>query len=184
MPGRLGILSHKRRLSVFCTRVRHCSEDKTKISEIVAANGSVGEPTRHQSINSPRSCQRNAADVGPKPRSTKAVNYDVTGEFYTGYDGSYIKSVFYRDVKNLSITQTLTGVTEPEQGATLFDSTAFSNASTGKTYGAELVTNQPVTFFPNPWESFGVYTGELHLSTKPNQHRRQGSAIPGLVEKT
>jgi AraC family carnitine catabolism transcriptional activator len=47
-------------------RVRNCSEDQTKATEMGAADGAIGEAIRlmHQSINAPLSCQRIAAYVG------------------------------------------------------------------------------------------------------------------------
>lgn len=108
-------------------------------------------------------------------KPTKAWNYDFTTEYYTSYGGSYVGSLFYKDVKDLIVTTTVRGVTVPGQGATLFDSTQSLNSSTGFTYGAELNTNQPFTFLASPWDGFGVqanYTyvvSRTHVSGEPTQ---------------
>lgn len=119
-----------------------------------------------------------AATGNTKLKPTQAINYDVTGEYYTSYGGSYITSLFYKDVKDLIITQTLTGVTVPGQGNTLFDSTTSLNASTGKTYGAELGTNQPFTFLPQPWDGFGLQANYTFVQSTTNIGGRE-TRFPG-----
>lgn len=107
-----------------------------------------------------------AATGNTKLKPTKAWNYDFTTEYYTGYGGSYVASLFYKDVKDLIINTTLSGVTVPGQGNTLFDSTTSTNASTGFTYGAELGTNQPFRFLPTPWDGFGVQANYTYVVSR------------------
>ena len=99
-------------------------------------------------------------------KPTQAWNYDLTGEYYTSYGGSYIASVFYKDVKDLIVTVTEYGATVPGQGSTLFDSTTAVNLSSGHTDGLELNTNQPLTFLPSPWDGFGMQANYTYVQSK------------------
>lgn len=109
----------------------------------------------------------NIASTGnTRLKPTKAWNYDFTTEFYTDYGGAYIGSLFYKRVQDLIITTTLSQVKIPGQGDLLFDSTTSENAATGKTYGLELGTNQPLTFLPEPWSGFGVQANYTYVVSK------------------
>lgn len=101
-------------------------------------------------------------------KPTSALNYDFTTEFYTSYGGAYIASLFYKDVKDLIVTKTVTDTTVAGQGNTLFDVDGPVNAPTGHTYGAELGTNQPFTFLPQPWDGFGLQANYTYVESKTN----------------
>jgi iron complex outermembrane recepter protein len=130
----------------------------------------------------------NVATVGnAKLKPTLAWNYDLTGEYYTNYGGAYIASLFYKDVKDLIITETLLATTVPGQGGTLFDTTTSVNAASGKTYGAELGTNQPFTFLRAPWDGFGLEANYTYVFSKTNvsgQDTRFPGSSPNNVNVT
>ena len=113
---------------------------------------------------------------------TTAWNYDLTGEYYTGYGGAYILSFFYKDVKDLYTSTTTLGTTVPGFGDRLFNVSSTVNGNYGKTYGMELGTNQPFTFLPSPWDGFGVganYTyveSKLHILNDPGTYQFPGAA--------
>ena len=116
--------------------------------------------------NGTRLGNNRAASGNTKLNPTKATNYDFTTEYYTSYGGSYITSLFYKDVKDLIVTATVSGVTIPGQGNILFDNTTTKNESTGFTYGAELGTNQPFTFLASPWDGFGLQANYTYVQSR------------------
>lgn len=121
----------------------------------------------------------NIANIhNPNLKPTEAINYDITGEYYTDYGGAYIASVFYKDVKNLIVSTTQQNVTVPGYGTALFDTTTTGNVATGHTEGFELGTNQPFTFLPSPWDGLGAQLNYTFVDTKTNIYKRD-TAFPG-----
>ena len=104
----------------------------------------------------------------PLLKPTTAWNYDATFEYYTNYGGAFIASFFYKDVKNLTVTDTLQGVTIPGLPG-LFISSTTVNRGKGYTYGFELSTNQPLTFLPSPFDGFGFQANYTNITSKVDQ---------------
>lgn len=108
----------------------------------------------------------------PDIKPYRATNYDVTLEYYTPNDGSFVVSAFYKDVKGF-ILQRLQDDIVYVPGYT-FDSTAdantlalngkpipfrvqkYINYSDAKVYGFEVGGNQPLTFLPGVFRHLGV----------------------------
>jgi TonB-dependent receptor len=114
--------------------------------------------------------QPNYADSGNiflKP--TESVNYDLTGEYYTRNGGSYVISLFYKDVSNLLTNRTVLQQPLPGQGDLLFDTNTTINAASGHTYGFEVGGNQPFTFLPDPFKGFGIQANYTFVESKTDQ---------------
>ena len=102
-------------------------------------------------------------------KPTTSTNYDVTAEYYNHSGGAFIASVFYKDVSDVIVTSTVPG-TVPGQGATIFDVSSTSNASSGRIFGVEIGFNQPLTFLPGLLGGLGVqgnYTYAYSRVTDP-----------------
>ncbi len=96
---------------------------------------------------------------------TMAWNYDFTTEYYTDYGGSYIVSLFYKDVQDLIINTTQYNASVPGYAGETFTVSAPVNSDQGYTYGFELGTNQPFTFLPAPWDGFGLTANYTYVDS-------------------
>lgn len=122
------------------------------------------------------SAQPNVATVGnTRLKPTSATNYDITGEYYTRYGGSFVASLFYKDVRDLLTGLTLLGQTIPGQGSTLFNVSTTVNGSTGYSRGFEIGTNQPFTFLPSPFDGFGIQANYTYVDSANTANGRTAS---------
>lgn len=109
---------------------------------------------------------------------TMSWNYDTTAEYYTGYGGALIGSLFYKKVSDFVNTATVFGAAVPGQ-TQLFTVTKSINSQDGYAYGAELGTNQPFTFLPSPWNGLGVQGNITYVNSKFSSARDVANAPAG-----
>ncbi len=122
------------------------------INFYTAGNGAVDPPVF------------NGGDVCLRP--TSAWNYDATIEYHTKYGASFIAGGFYKDVKDIVTDTQQVNVTIPGEGDTRFTVTSTINGLSGKTYGFEVGTNQPLNLLPEPFNGVGFNANYTYVESE------------------
>jgi TonB-dependent receptor len=92
-----------------------------------------------------------------------AWQYDATLEYYTENGGAFYVSLFYKDVKDYILGQSLENIELPGHTDILWDVNQKINFSDGTVKGYELGLNQPLSFLPI--EGFGVQANYTNVDS-------------------
>lgn len=85
-----------------------------------------------------------------------AWNYDLTLMWSMPTDGFLATSIFYKDIEGFIFDAISGPVTVPGYEGAEFYVEQPTNAEDAKVSGFEIAIHQPFTFFPAPWDGFGV----------------------------
>lgn len=85
-----------------------------------------------------------------------AWNYDLTLMWSMPTDGFLATSIFYKDIDGFIFDAVSGPVTVPGYEGAEFYVEQPVNAEEAKVSGFEIAIHQPFTFFPAPWDGFGV----------------------------
>jgi len=108
-----------------------------------------------------------ARSLNPNLRPVEAWQFDVTGEWYFAPVGSLTAALFYKDIKNIVVSNQLFTRDLTNNGATLPVGITGPTNSTGhsKVKGAELAYQQTFDFLPGALAGLGTQLSYTYIDT-------------------
>jgi TonB-dependent receptor len=94
----------------------------------------------------------------PNLKPQKAVNYDLSLEYYFPTEGGISLGLFHKDIEDPIFTSTATGQTGTFGGVALTNAivNSYTNGTKAQVTGLEFNIQKPLTFLPSPLDGFGV----------------------------
>jgi TonB-dependent receptor len=108
-----------------------------------------------------------ARSNNPYLRPVEAWQFDLTGEWYFAPVGSLTVALFYKDLKNIIVSNQLYTRTLTNNGATVPVTVSGPGNSTGKSQvkGAEFAYQQTYDFLPGALAGFGMQLSYTYIDT-------------------
>jgi len=108
-----------------------------------------------------------ARSLNPYLRPVEAWQFDLTGEWYFAPVGSFTVAAFYKDLKNIVVSNQLFTRDLTNNGATLPVGVTGPTNATGhsKVKGVEVAYQQTYNFLPGPLAGFGSQLSYTYIDT-------------------
>lgn len=94
-----------------------------------------------------------------------SINTDLTLEWYTGLDGAFVFSAFFKDVSDFVLEQTLSEIEIPDNDG-LYNTNTFVNYSDGSVQGFEVTFYQPFDKVLPELSGFGISANYTYVDSE------------------
>ena len=130
--------------------------------------------------------KRESLEIGnPELEVTKAMNFDLTTEYYFQKVGLLSGGLFYKRLNNFIYKYEIDDFKDPVTGDTFDEATQYKNGDNASLYGIELAAQHQLDYLPGLLNGFVVYANYTYTESEANYpHREEKTALEGTAGHT